>query len=110
MGREPDDGGFTAYVTDQDELSVVEQGGSWRTVEEALRWARRRADQVVLTYGWSEDAVFSAGVEAVPGLPEWPASEQQKRSIDEAVARALATAAPFAPDKLGVSEPEIRPG
>ena len=110
VGREPDDHRFTAYVTDRDELKVVEQGDSWQTVDEALHWARGRADQVVLTYGWSEDARFSAGVEPVPGLPEWPPTEQQRRSIDEAVARSQVESSPGTPDRLGVSKPEIRRG
>ncbi len=107
VGREADGRGFTAYLSDRDELKIVEQGSSWQTVDEALCWARSRADQVVLTYGWSEDGVFSAGVDPVPGLPQWPPSDQQRTMIDEAVSRALGDA-PLTPDKLGVVEPEIR--
>ncbi len=88
VGREADGRGFTAYLSDRDELKIVEQGSSWQT-------------------GWSEDGVFSAGVDPVPGLPQWPPSDQQRTMIDEAVSRALGDA-PLTPDKLGVVEPEIR--
>jgi len=108
VGREPDGHRFSAYLTDRDESTVVEQGDVWQSLDEALDWARQRARRVVLTYGWSEDAVFTAGVDPVPGLPLWPPSDDRRRMIDEAVSRGLREVPRATPQRLGIDEPEIR--
>jgi hypothetical protein len=110
LGREPDGSGFWGYVEDSGhDATCMEEGGPWATVEEGIQWARSRADRVVLTYGWTDDARFSAGPEHVSGLPEWPPDDARVREIDEAVAREAATTHVSDPRKLGVVEPEIRP-
>lgn len=107
IGRDPLGDSFGGYLASRDEREVVEEGDPWETVEEALVWARQRAREVVLTYGWEEGDRFSAGADPVLGLPSWPPSDERRKAIDEAVARTVANA-PLTPDKIGVLCAQIR--
>jgi hypothetical protein len=113
VGRAPSSEGFIAHLDhiDQSEMppEVLATGGPWASLEDALGWARARAPQLVLTYGYSEADVFSAGAEPYAGetLPAWPPPDAQRASIDAAVQR-IEAAPPSSKgqDQLGVLEPE----
>jgi hypothetical protein len=104
-------GGFTGYLTDHETHSQIFEEGEWTDLEAALAWASERADRVVLTYGGSRDAVFSAGAVYWPGegaepLPQWPPEESMRARID-AEAEREAPAEDSGSDRLGVEQPEI---
>jgi hypothetical protein len=114
VGRDPD-GSFSGYVEDVAGHRVIEEGGSWQSVDDALAWARTRAARVILTYGFTGGTVFSAGLEYEPGtaahaLPEWPPIDAIVRAIDSEVAAKVndyrQSQSPS--HKLGIAEPEER--
>jgi hypothetical protein len=120
IGRDPDGAAFLGYTTDAaTETILVEQDGPWTTVDDALAWARARASQVVLTYGFTDESVFSGGATYYGGgsqdsrLPVWPPSEAERRILDEQVRKRvaeLANSPQASSERLGVAEPEIRTG
>jgi hypothetical protein len=109
--------GFAGYVVgDAPGSKPLEHGGPWPDVDVALRWARKRAPQVVLRYGLDDRSIFSAGTEAYDGedgpLPSWPPSPAERQAIEKEVA-ALADLwrrdrAAVSRPLDGISEPEIR--
>jgi hypothetical protein len=42
------------------------------SLEEALAWARERAERVLIRYGDDPDVHYSAGTDHPPGVPRWP--------------------------------------
>jgi len=117
VGRTPEGDGFSGYVTDSaTESGPLYEGGPWRSVDDALAWARARADRVILTYAYSGDGVFSAGLRYDDGgdparpLRIWPPDDSTRRELDREVAEAKVVRGP-APsgDQLGVTEPEVTP-
>jgi hypothetical protein len=107
IGREPNGVGFFGYIEDGTTWPRPEEG-AWPTVDEALAWARQRASRVQLTYGFSDESVFSAGTEPLPRLPAWPPPRYVRESIDSAVERAVNSSPADESSKLGVVEPERR--
>lgn len=107
---------FTAYVTDAaTEMLHADEGGLWNKLDEALAWARARANQVVLTYGFTHESVFSAGADYYDGgdtahpLPVWPPGRATISAIDNQVGQVVEeTPPPATSDQLGVTEPEVR--
>jgi hypothetical protein len=114
LGRSPDGEAFFGYVTDTvTEAAPLEEAGPWPTIGEALAWARSRARQVVVTYGFTPESMFSAGAEYYEGgdptapLPEWPPEAANLDMLDRQVARQVAsTPEPPTTDQLGVTEPD----
>jgi hypothetical protein len=115
IGREPDGSAFVGYIIDTGTSDgPLEHGGPWANVDEALQWARDRAQEVVLTYGFTAGSVFSAGVVYTKGdtsqdaLPTWPPDDHTLRAIDEAVARRITGEGLVSDEGLGVLESEER--
>jgi hypothetical protein len=116
IGRSPDGDGFFGYVTDTAaEARPLESAGPWPTIDEALDWARVRANQIVVTYGFTQDSVFSAGVTYCDGgdpnlpLPTWPPDSTIIARVDREVRDAVTAKSPEdSNDRLGVTEPEVR--
>jgi hypothetical protein len=87
----------------------IEEGGPWTSADEAVSWARDRAEQVVVTYGYADETVFSAG--SVPyteeSLPQWPPDPETRGRIDAAVRAANAFPPPPAPGQISVGMPGL---
>ncbi len=103
---------FIGYVTDSASESEVYEEGAWSDVEAALGWARERADEVVVRYGFDRGSFFSAGVRRVrrlgeEPLPRWPPNDAVRRAIDETVERDGELRVPADIALLSVVEPMI---
>ena len=59
-----------------DGVRAVEEG-EWLTADEAIAWARQRAQVVLVRVGYSD--YHSAGEHHVPGVPAWPPTEHAIR-------------------------------
>jgi hypothetical protein len=83
VGREPDGNGFTGYVVKLDtEENILDEGGPWLDVEAALAWARERAAEVLLRYGFSGDTLFSAGDRQYGRRGEFPTWPQARNASE----------------------------
>lgn len=120
VALEPGGRGFAGYVERTDFPGhPLEEGGPWKTVAQALDWARARAAQVVLRYALDGDSVFSAGVRPYDGsdgpLPSWPPAPEVLEGLDAQVSR-FREAYHEDPEALstgelgGVAEPEVQRG
>lgn len=103
---------FFGYVTDIAKGEIIYDEGEWSDLEAALTWARARADQVVLTYGTSADAVFSAGVTYYDGgkaepMKAWPPSEEARNAMDADVRRHADGTKQSDCAQLGVAQPMV---
>lgn len=111
VGRDPGSISFAGYVVRIEDDRVVEQGGPWESVDDALMWARSRAEQVVLTYGTKGDTIYSAGDVYFDGgrgegLPAWPPPVEVREAMDDAVRAAIGDSS--SGGVLGVDEAEER--
>jgi hypothetical protein len=56
-----------------------EKGAGWNDVEEAIRWARRRAPIVHVRFGWGLTEWYAAGEkDGWKGFPRWPGSRRRR--------------------------------
>jgi hypothetical protein len=86
MTDELDDvpGRWVAHV--EGKTRVVDQShGPFDSDEEAVRWARERADRVRIRLP-GENFYRSAGVEPEPGRPRWPRTPEEAKAAAEAAA------------------------
>jgi hypothetical protein len=69
------EGAFSAHVEyDEPGPFCLLNGPTEVTLEEALAWARGRAERVILRIG---DVHYNAGVERAPNLPSWPSTAER---------------------------------
>jgi hypothetical protein len=97
VARTPDARGFIGYVAAlPNEESVLEQGGPWPNVDDALAWARSRASEVLLTFGFDSSSRFSAGSRYWDGgdpanpVAVWPPTPAEHQRVEAEVRRVAA--------------------